>query len=102
MTSICGLAFIGEFEGRDDAQLPLDGRCPECTEYVDPGTGARDELIAPSPLVEAAVMAVEAYEHGGAGELDGTLARLACEVERAGDGADPESLGMAPERHRAW
>ena len=31
-TSICGLRFIGEFDGRDDAELPLGEWCPDCTE----------------------------------------------------------------------
>ena len=57
-TSICGLRFIGEFDGRDDAELPLGEWCPDCAEQdVDLA-----EPAVPAPLVEAAVIAVDAYQ----------------------------------------
>ncbi len=94
-TSICGLRFIGEFDGRDDAELPLGEWCPDCAEQdVDLA-----EPAVPAPLVEAAVIAVDAYQRGGDADLGGALARLASEIERARDPSGDVASTTVSERH---
>jgi hypothetical protein len=94
-TSICGLRFIGEFDGRDDAELPLGEWCPDCAEQdVDLAAPA-----VPAPLVEAAVIAVDAYQRGGDADLGGALARLASEIERARDPSGDVASTTVSERH---
>jgi len=94
-TSICGLRFIGEFDGRDDAELPLGEWCQDCTEQ----NLASAEPAVPAPLVEAAVIAVDAYQRGGDADLGGALARLAREIERARDPSGEVASTTVSERH---
>ena len=94
-TTICGLRFIGEFDGLDDAELPLGEWCPDCAEQdLDLATKA-----VPAPLVDAAVIAVDAYQRGGDADLGGALARLASEIERARDPSSDFASTTVSERH---
>ena len=91
--TICGVTFIGAFDARDDAELDERELCPECRPLAGWSSDGAGSVLVPAPLVEAAVLAVAAYERGSAradAGLTTALEQLAREVDRAAQGASSQ------------
>ena len=84
--AICGVTFIGAFDARDDRELDERELCPECRLRAFLTGDQVSNVLVPAPLVQAAALAVAAYERGSANAdtgLSTALEQLAREVDRA-------------------